>query len=250
MAPRADRNGQAAKPPKPRAQATANATLAPPTWLEVLKIAPQIFWVLLVVAIIIVFREPALRALQQNSVTKLGVGILQIEFAQRQIQAAATTKSQEIPAALRNRIERTALKILGTTILWVDDNPSNNLAERRALTSLGVVIDTAKSTTEAIKILEVTSYTIIISDEFRKEDAKAACFAANDQFQPANAGCDLMRKTKELFEKKGGNRPAFIFYAGLFDRDWGTPVHAFGITSQVDELFHLILDAVERQGST
>ena len=249
MVSRDDRNGRAAPSSKRGAQASSASTGQFQVWLEVLKVAPQLIWVLLAIAVVYFFKDSALHALQQNSVTKLGVGILQIEFAQKQIQAAAATKSQEIPATLRDRIERSASKLAGTTILWVDDKPSNNLAERRALTSLGVVIDTATSTAEAMNILENAAYTIVISDEFRKDDAKAPCYAANDQFQPASAGCDLMRKTKELYEKKNVQRPAFIFYAGLTDRDWGTPVYAFGITAQVDELFHLILDAVERQGS-
>jgi hypothetical protein len=37
-----------------------------------------------------------------------------------------------------------------------------------------------------------------------------------------------------------------IFTVGRYEPDRGTPGHAFGITSRVDEMLNLVFDALER----
>jgi MinD-like ATPase involved in chromosome partitioning or flagellar assembly len=54
-------------------------------------------------------------------------------------------------------------------ILWVDDRPDNNLYERRRMEMLGVTFTLAKSTDEAMSLLESEEYGIIISDMGRRE---------------------------------------------------------------------------------
>jgi CheY-like chemotaxis protein len=54
-------------------------------------------------------------------------------------------------------------------ILWVDDRPANNTYEREALQSLGFEFTLARSTNEALQILEERRFGAIISDMGRSE---------------------------------------------------------------------------------
>lgn len=61
----------------------------------------------------------------------------------------------------------------GSRVLWVDDQPDNNVYERQALEALGVKFVLATSTDEAIGRLEHQSFDAIISDMDRPPDSKA-----------------------------------------------------------------------------
>jgi CheY-like chemotaxis protein len=56
-----------------------------------------------------------------------------------------------------------------SSILWVDDNPDNNIYEREAFSALGFEFELALSTDEALKKLKKTKYSAIISDMGRRE---------------------------------------------------------------------------------
>ena len=54
-------------------------------------------------------------------------------------------------------------------ILWVDDNPSNNLALMRQFENFGLSIDIAKNTNDATTLFKSNRYLLIISDMGRAE---------------------------------------------------------------------------------
>ncbi|HML83870.1 MAG TPA: response regulator, partial [Bacteroidales bacterium] len=58
------------------------------------------------------------------------------------------------------------------TILWVDDRPENNIYVRKAFEAQGLQVSLALSTNEAISLLEIYTYNVIISDMGRKEGAQ------------------------------------------------------------------------------
>ncbi|MBY5921638.1 winged helix-turn-helix domain-containing protein [Ferrimonas balearica] len=58
-------------------------------------------------------------------------------------------------------------------ILWVDDHPDNNLSERRALQRQRVAVYTTTSSHEAIMLLDLYHYDLIISDMGRAGDPLA-----------------------------------------------------------------------------
>ncbi|MDR3001379.1 MAG: hypothetical protein LBU89_08965 [Fibromonadaceae bacterium] len=59
-------------------------------------------------------------------------------------------------------------------VLWVDDNPEDNIKERRILEEkLGVKLSLARSTREALKFLKRKKFVAIISDMGRGEDKEA-----------------------------------------------------------------------------
>jgi CheY-like chemotaxis protein len=54
-------------------------------------------------------------------------------------------------------------------ILWVDDNPENNIYERQAMEAMGLEFTLALSTKEAVELLKFQKFAAIISDMGRKE---------------------------------------------------------------------------------
>lgn len=68
-------------------------------------------------------------------------------------------------------------------ILWVDDNPENNLYEKYAFEISGIHITFAKSTEEALLRIKTHSYSAIISDMQRNEKEKE--------------GIELLKKIRE-----------------------------------------------------
>jgi CheY-like chemotaxis protein len=229
-----------------------------PYWVEALKALPQIGWLVLAAVLCYALLGPILLIFKQNAVSKLGMGVtgVSIEFVQRQIDEAARAKSQDIPKALKSRISRTTKNMFEVSILWLDDEPFINSTARRAMTSLGIAVDLARSTEEAIELLADGNYAVVITDQNRKNEKNAAvCFAGSDRVQPlndrgqpvANAGCYFMWQAKKLFDDKKQKMPPLIIYTSKDYPDWGVPTYAFGITTKVDEVLHLILDALERQ---
>ncbi len=103
------------------------------------------------------------------------------------------------------------------TILWVDDRPSNNVYERKALQSLGFKFNLALSTKEAMELLKTNKYATIISDMGRVEGPQEGYVLlekvrANDQETPfiIYAGSNSVEH-KIMAQEKGAqgstNRP-------------------------------------------
>jgi CheY-like chemotaxis protein len=117
------------------------------------------------------------------------------------------------------------------TVLWVDDRPNNNIFERQALEALGVSFVLALSTDEALERIERQHFDAIISDMGRPPDPKA--------------GYTLLDKIRSM-----GNKTPFIIYAGS-----RAPEHraeakrrgALDCTNRPDELFGLVLSAIDRR---
>ena len=115
----------------------------------------------------------------------------------------------------------------GARLLWVDDNPDNNIYERIMLASLGVVIDLSLSTNEALVMLARQPYDAIISDIERQ-----GVMDEGLRFLQAVQGCDV--------------HPPTIFYTFRLDPRKPIPPGAFAITQRPDDLLHYILDILER----
>ena len=81
-------------------------------------------------------------------------------------------------------------------ILWVDDNPDNNLYERYAFESLGIKITLAQSTNEAMSMIGNHNFSVIISDMGRREGK--------------DEGFVLLQQLRE-----SDNDTPFFFYTGL-----------------------------------
>ncbi|HEX2804303.1 MAG TPA: winged helix-turn-helix domain-containing protein [Sphingomicrobium sp.] len=78
-------------------------------------------------------------------------------------------------------------------ILWVDDHPENNVAERRFLEQHKIGVYEVATTDDALKLLEMYAYGAVVSDMGRNDNPLA--------------GIDLL----EAMRERGDNRP-FILY--------------------------------------
>lgn len=113
-------------------------------------------------------------------------------------------------------------------LLWVDDNPGNNIHERKAFESAGIEITIALSTEEALNRLKSEKFAVIISDMGRKE------------------GPDEGYVLLEALRKSGNEIPFFI-YAGS-----NLPEHkimtlergAQGCTNRADELYKMVTSRI------
>jgi CheY-like chemotaxis protein len=113
-------------------------------------------------------------------------------------------------------------------ILWVDDNPDNNIYERQAFEAMGIKFTLAKSTNEAFEKLANAKFAVIISDMGRREGPRE--------------GYVLLDRLR----KQGDNTPLF-FYASSNAREHKieTLEHGGqGCTNNGQELFEMVIRAV------
>jgi CheY-like chemotaxis protein len=151
---------------------------------------------------------------------------LAVPLQQKVPRQAAPSVLAGLPA-VQARASLVASLIQGKRVLWVDDQPANNFYERVALTQMGLVVDLALSTAEAIHSLRYLKPDLILSDMARqgKQDA----------------GLDFLT----VLRAEGLEAPV-VFYVGQVDRGRPTPESAFAMTDRPDELLHLVLDVLER----
>lgn len=207
-------------------------------------------WPLLALFIAVYFGEPLKKFLSDigEFSGKLGTSGLEVT-AKRQIEAAAALgaaaaktetgaaqqpaikeqRAREIAAVVSEAVKpRTIRKLSEALALWVDDNPNNNVHERRALEALGIEFELSTSTEDAVQKIRPGKYAVIISDMGRPPDNEA--------------GFTLL----EELRKRGDTTP-FIIYAGsraIQLREEARKRGAFGSTNNPEELFQWVLSAV------
>lgn len=116
------------------------------------------------------------------------------------------------------------------TVLWVDDLPTNNAWERRALESYGVRFELARDTDEAMRLMETHGpFAAIISDLGRPGDRAA--------------GLTLLRK----LQSSGRPRPPYFIYTSQAGTSIAPAARALGsdyVTADPDELVRVVIEAV------
>lgn len=136
----------------------------------------------------------------------------------------------EIVEIVSRTTKKETVKNWSNKILWVDDRPENNVYERQAFESQGIIFNLALSTSEAIEMLNNNKYAAIISDMGRKEGP-----------QEGYVLLDYIRKS--------GDKTPFFIYAGS-----NAPEHkkmakergAQGSTNRAQELFEMVLSAMKK----
>jgi CheY-like chemotaxis protein len=144
------------------------------------------------------------------------------------ISQEARAAAELVTEVVTPRVIRRAGK---STVLWVDDRPSNNAHERQALEAVGITFVLATSTEEALEKVKRQSFDAIISDMGRPPDSQA--------------GYTLLDKLRE-----SGNRTPFIIYAGSGAAEHRAEARrrgAMGCTNRPDELFEMVLAALGRK---
>lgn len=204
--------------------------------IEIIKIIPSILWFIFILIVLLLFYQP-LRELFPY-LRDLKVMGVELSFVEDKIAAAiklAETfpewKGLVPPADIKRALDRLKKHLdvfKDAQILWVDENPKNNINERKIFRKLKTNVDIAKDTKEALDMLKNGGYDLVISDIARGKDATAGL------------------KFLEQFRKEDKTTPV-VFYIGEFFPEKGVPPYAFGITDRLDELLHLTLDTLERK---
>ncbi len=222
--------------------------------VELLKILPQMLWILLAALALWVLSGPLTRIMERQGLSKVSVAGFSVEFARAQFAKAGDGKINPITtpeafAPFAERIRRSAAKLAGARMLWVDDHhPTQNFYERRAFAALGVSVDMARTNEEAMALLtmggETPAYDLVLTDSGRDAEPGSAAPCFPYRGAPSSGGCGLLRS---MYQRFGEAMPPAIMYTGSYQPDWGVPSYAFGVTNRVDRLLELVLDAMERR---
>lgn len=206
--------------------------------IELVKILPSVFWLIVAIIVVAIFYRP-IRNQLLPLVTGLKIGGIECSFVREGIQAAVALAqkhknwqvqvSDEEAGLVMERASRNLGRLQRAKILWVDDSPENNFNEIKMLHQLRSDVETAKSTEEALAHLaEKKDVDIVLSDLKRGDDP--------------TAGLSML----DGLRRSHPNLPV-IFYVGEVDPARGVPPFAFGLTNLPSELLHLILDVLERR---
>jgi len=228
--------------------------------MSVEQLAQILVWPVVALVIVlftlIYFKDSIKKFLDEAGKTILEVGPSGIKATlERKVEAAAlfgaalvksSTSSAEKPALNEEDVEKarkianvinqemkpnTFRRLADASVLWVDDIPSNNLYERRALEVLGIRFTDSTSTEDALEKIRLNKYDVIISDMKRLPDKQA--------------GYTLLAERQKL-----GDTTPFIIYSSS-----NLPEHkaealrrgAVGSTNNPQELFQLVLNVTQSE---
>lgn len=152
-------------------------------------------------------------AKQTKEQNRTGITHIEIEDVVRSVESAVTLVQQGTNNPL---------------VVWVDDNPHNNIYERKALEAVGVRFVLSENTSEALRILSAESFGAVISDMGRREGPRE--------------GYRLL----DALRARGDNTPLF-FYTGS-----NAPEHrretlehgGQGCTNDGQELFEMVTKVI------
>lgn len=117
-----------------------------------------------------------------------------------------------------------------SSVLWIDDNPSNNEVPRKILEKAGIVFSFAASSNEAKRILASKQFDLIISDVGR------------DNPKDMN-GIEFVKQEIK------GNTPVILYTMGYNEDKLGLPKYVYAVAHRPDYLIHYVFDALERGGA-
>ncbi|MBI3983762.1 response regulator [Candidatus Microgenomates bacterium] len=177
--------------------------------------------------------EATAKRQQIEAAALLGVASTKTATTDKDKSISGEERAREIADVVSRAARPTIIRKLATaTILWVDDMPSNNFYERKALEALGIRFTLSPSTADALEKVRLNKYDAIISDMGRPEGDRA--------------GYELLEELREIHDTS-----PFIIYSSS-----NLPEHkvearrrgAFGTTNNPQELFGLVLGALRDHG--
>ncbi|MEU4540284.1 response regulator [Streptosporangium sp. NPDC023825] len=207
-------------------------------WGKLIDIVPSLLWILFALVVFFSLRRPFLETIvpRITSIGALGVEVTltEVERLLNKVAENASGEKESNSATTRanrravlHRLEHAANYLKGGRILWVDDIPSNNQYLTEMFRELDMKVDQATSTSEALNLLNRSSYDLVISDIHRGKDGQAGI------------------KMLHNFREQGINLPVLV-HADHFDPRLGVDPMIFGYTPQYDELIHYVIDVMER----
>ncbi len=222
------------------------------TWLRLgIGLLQVIVWPLLALTAFLYFRKPLRKFIDEATVIRLeGAGGTSALVMERRVEAAisltaaaykqmgertgeglSSEQMQDITRSVDRVVTQRAIKrFADARILWVDDHPENNVYERLSFESLGIKVDVARATAEALeKVRAGRTFEVIISDMGRPDDREA--------------GYTLLRALR-----KQGDKTPYVIYAGSDSPEYRVKAREEGALSSTNnptELFELVVDAIK-----
>jgi CheY-like chemotaxis protein len=207
--------------------------MSPEVAVELVKLIPSALWIVFIAILIAVFYKPIKQDLLPRMSGFRAFGV-ELAFLQKELNQAIDKQATYVSMNERSRVLRRAQRVApvlkGARLLWVDDDPTSNAYESSILESLGIIVDTAIATEEALQMIGHTDYHVIISDMKREGVPDQGL-----QFIKKIRSQNLDRRT--------------IIYLGSFDDTRKIPAYVFGITNRPDHLLHYVMDVLERERS-
>jgi CheY-like chemotaxis protein len=120
-------------------------------------------------------------------------------------------------------------RLLGKSVLWVDDNPANNELAMRALRKLNLDVEQAVSTETGVAAMDRRHFDVIISDMGRGPN---------------------MRAGYELLEAVRRRRPEvpFLIFAGADTPQFRKEAHERGAQLSTNDMLELIDNVIKYLG--
>ena len=184
-------------------------------------------------------------ALRKSRVETLSVGPFSFKMKEAAVAATASAArawQSEMPGQridvprIRATVDRafdpqTLDNLTGKSILWVDDNPSNNELAVRALRKFNLDVEQATSTDEALLAMQRRPFDLVISDMGRGTDMRA--------------GYGLLK----LIRDHGSHIPFFIF-AGSDTPEFRREAAERGAQLSTNDMLELIDSVVKVLGTS
>jgi CheY-like chemotaxis protein len=216
-------------------------------WIEIVRIVPTIFMLILISIGLIIVRRPVLKLLEKiTHLQAFGVDVNFKEVAKENLRAAIKSytfdpnmpddKLQEII----NKAESLQDRLKGARILWVDDTPLANANIHHFLNQFGVIIDNTTRTDEAIAALRwsANAYKVIVTDMNRDGNGRAGL----DLLEGISTLQDEMRTKPDVPML---DIPPVIVFVNENKPELGIPKGALKITDRVDELLTVMFEIVK-----
>ncbi len=221
--------------------------------LKFFELIISCFWPFVIFLIIFLFRKEirALLPKLTGRIKKVEIAGSRFEFGETTYEAlqeaieTGVTEYKDDPDSLKGFIKdqfRKAPQVSSTIatyeegvfkgrlILWVDDNPMNNLYESSYLKLLGADVLVTRTTGEALAFLSQDSCDLIISDIFRVENG----------VDKTDAGYELLTEVHNNYPKL-----PLVFYTGSVARvNVKQARYSFGVADYPGQLFELVFKAL------
>lgn len=195
--------------------------------IELIKIVPTLLLYAVILIVFLRYRKSFVEGILPK-ISGFKVFGIEASFVREGIESAARAANKigvQASPSLLNRLSHYPKKTL--RILWVDDHPDTVMYESGVLQSLGMMVEFARTSANAMERLGREKFQIVVSDIHRGDQAAAGLSLMGDMH------------TRDMW-------PPMIFYVSELDKSKGVPAGAFGITDDPNELIHLVLDAAER----
>ncbi|UFQ16542.1 MULTISPECIES: response regulator [Streptomyces] len=199
-------------------------------WIKLIGTLPSIFWAIFAIIVYLSLRETIIHRLVPRVTALRALGV-EVEMAGQLLEQAAEHSDSPVTPTMRrgvlSRLEHAADTLKGGRLLWIDDHPEHNGSLISLFRSMGMVVDTARSTAEGLTALRHGSHDIILSDMDRDGDPRA--------------GITMLRE----LEDAGVDLPVVV-HAQNFNPELGVDSRIFAGTNNPVEVVHYVIDLMER----